>query len=62
LIIGRELLEARFVKLRGGAVVTRKGDDKDFAGGVFGQAVRLPVNAGKAKIGRGRTDSERKRT
>ena len=58
-VVGRKLLEASFVKLRRGAMVAREGDDKNFAGGVFGQAVRLPINAGKAKIRRGRTDGQR---
>jgi hypothetical protein len=60
-VVGRKLLEARFVKLRRGAMVAREGDDKNFAGDIFGQTVRLPVNAGKAKIRRGRTDGQRGR-
>jgi len=58
-VIGGDLLDARFVELRGGAVIAGEGDDENFGGGVVGEAVGLAVDTGEAKIGSGGADGER---
>src|ERR1035437_4710946 len=59
LVIFGDLFDASFVELGGRAVITNKRDHQNFGGGVVLQAMGLAVHAGKAEIGRLRSDGKR---